>query len=91
MMILKSNPKPITLNIGTKIAEREHNKINRLIGSGICISNSDFLKDAIHDKLRTIEEIKERDMSQTEAKKEIYEFCKKKQQSYAFRHSRMFK
>lgn len=91
MMTLKSNPKPITRNIGTKIAEREYNKINRLIESGIYISNSDFLRDAIREKLRNIEEIEERDISHTQAKKEIYEFCKKKQQCYAFRHSRIFK
>lgn len=77
IMTLKSNPKPITRNIGTKIAEREYNKINRLIESGIYISNSDFLRDAICDKLRAIEEIEERDISRTQAKKEIYEFCKK--------------
>ena len=46
------------------------------------ISNSDFLREAIRDKLKTIEIINEREISHDEAREEIYNYCKENETTY---------
>lgn len=66
-------------NIGTKVAFNDYKKIMKLVESGFFINSSDFLREAIRDKLREYDIIEIRDLPHDEAKKEIIEFCQKKQ------------
>ncbi len=82
MITIKKPTSETTKHIGTKLPAEDLNKINRLVEAGIYISNSDFLREAIRDKLKTIEVINEREISQDEAKEEIYNYCKENETTY---------
>lgn len=56
-------------NIGTKIAAQDYKKIMNLIERGFFINTSEFLREAIRDKLKEYEIIEIRDLSHDEAKK----------------------
>ena len=66
-------------NIGTKIAAQEYKKIMNLVNNGFFINSSDFLREAIRDKLKEYEIIELRELTHDEAKIEILNFCKKTQ------------
>jgi len=66
-------------NIGTKIAFYDYKKIMKLVEAGFFINSSDFLREAIRDKLKEYDIIEIRDLPHDEAKKEILEFCQKEQ------------
>ena len=74
--------KQIAKHIGTKLPAEDFNKISKLVEAGAYISNSDFLREAIRDKLRTIDIINEREISNEQAKQEIYNYCKNNQTIY---------
>lgn len=66
-------------NIATKIAAQEYKKIMNLVESGFFINASDFLREAIRDKLKEYETIDLRELPYNEAREEILSFCKKEQ------------
>lgn len=76
------NNKQLAKHIGTKLPAEDFNKINRLVEAGAYISNSDFLREAIRDKLKTIDIINEREISNEQAKQEIYNYCKNNNTTY---------
>ncbi len=80
--IKKPTAKTTAKHIGTKLPAEDLNKINRLVEAGMYISNSDFLREAIRDKLKTIEIINEREISHDEAREEIYNYCKENETTY---------
>ncbi len=62
---------PLAKAIGTKVTPREIEEINGLIEAGIYLSVSDFIREAVRDKLRAIKVIKLRDIDYELAKREI--------------------
>ena len=60
-----------TKTVGTKLTKREYEEISDLIDAGIYLSSSDFIREAIRDKLRATKVIKLRDIDYETAKKEV--------------------
>lgn len=57
--------------IGSKVSAVELEEIKKLVASGAYLNTSDFLRDAIRDKLAAIKTIKYRDVDYETAKKEV--------------------
>ncbi len=57
--------------IGSKVSAWELEQIRQLVTSGIYLNTSDFVRDAIRDKLAAIKTIKYRDVDYETAKKEV--------------------
>jgi Arc/MetJ-type ribon-helix-helix transcriptional regulator len=66
-----SKEKSISKSIATKLPQIELEEINRLVDAGVFLSGSDFVREAIRDKLRSIKIIKIRDLDYDTAKKEV--------------------
>ena len=66
----------------TKVTLRELIEIRGLIEAGMYISISDFVREAIRDKLRAIKVVKVRDISYEEAKKEVLGYYKSYKEAY---------
>lgn len=80
--IIKQDPRPKA--VGTKLTPRESEEINNLIQAGIYLSVSDFIREAVRDKLKAIKVIKIRDINYDEAKKEILGYYKNYSEAYDF-------
>ena len=63
-------------NIGTKIAEMEYNQINNLVEKGLYLNSADFVREAIREKLRNIQEINIEEIDYDNAREEIIKYCK---------------
>ncbi len=72
----------VNKTVGTKVTSKEYEKINHLIEAGFFLSNSDFAREAIRDKLKSIEVIKIRDVDYDTAKKEVLGYYEKYQKAY---------
>ncbi len=70
--------------VGTKLTPREYEEIENLIDAGVYLSFSDFLRDAIRDKLKAIKVIKIRDIDYDTAKKEILGYYKNYAEAYDY-------
>lgn len=57
--------------IGSKVSAIELEQIKQLVESGVYLNTSDFVRDAIRDKLAAIKTIKYRDVDYETAKKEV--------------------
>ena len=64
--------------IGTKVTEKEYNKINELISEGLYLNRADFVREAIRDKLKSLNEITLRDIPKQQQKNEIIAYLKEK-------------
>ncbi|MDD3409169.1 MAG: hypothetical protein PHY33_07750 [Methanobacteriaceae archaeon] len=71
--------RPKNRNIGTKVAEMEYNQINNLVNKGLYLNSADFLREAIREKLRNINEINIKEMDHDTAKNKIINYCKENQ------------
>jgi Arc/MetJ-type ribon-helix-helix transcriptional regulator len=71
-----------TKTIGTKITLAEYEEVLALIEAGRFISASDFVREAIRDKLKSTEIIKLRDISYEDAKKEVLGYFRKYDEAY---------
>ncbi|OPX60328.1 MAG: hypothetical protein A4E25_00613 [Methanobacterium sp. PtaB.Bin024] len=80
--IEEENPKPKA--VGTKLTPRENEEIQNLIDAGIYLSFSDFIREAIRDKLKAIKVIKIREIDYDTAKKEILGYYKNYSESYDY-------
>jgi Arc/MetJ-type ribon-helix-helix transcriptional regulator len=69
-------------SISTKITVRENKEINEIIEAGMFLNSSDFVREAIRDKLKSIKVIKERDIDYDTAKKEILGYYKNYDEAY---------
>jgi Arc/MetJ-type ribon-helix-helix transcriptional regulator len=58
-------------NIGTKLTPIEYQEINDLVNAGLFLDRSNFLREAIKDKLKSIKVIKLREVDYETAKKEV--------------------
>ena len=63
--------KALSKSIATKLPHMELQEINELVEAGAFLSGSDFVREAIRDKLRAIKFIKLRDLDYDTAKKEV--------------------
>lgn len=67
-----------TKAVGTELTMEDYNEIQELINAGRYISISDFLRDAVRDKLysksNVAEVIKIRNVDYSEAKKEVLDY-----------------
>lgn len=68
--------------IGTKLTKIEYEEINELVNNGLFLSGSDFVREAIRDKLKSIKVIKNRDIDYETAKKEVLGYYKSYQEAY---------
>lgn len=64
--------------IGTKVTEKEYNKINELISEGLYLNRADFVREAIRDKLKSLNEITLRNIPRQQQKTEIIAYLKEK-------------
>lgn len=70
--------------VGTKITPRESEEINNLIEAGVYLSVSDFIREAVRDKLKSIKVIKIQDMNYDEAKREVLGYYKRYSAAYDY-------
>lgn len=67
---------------GVRLAPRQEEEISKLVGAGLFVSTSEFIREAVREKLETIRVIKIRDIPQEKAKKEILDFLAKRGQAW---------
>ena len=68
--------------IGTKLPKKEYEEIFELINNGLFLSGSDFVREAIREKLKRIKVIKIRDVDYDTAKKEVLGYYKTYEEAY---------
>ena len=67
---------------GSKISEVEFEQIRRLVEAGVYLNTSDFVREAIRDKLESIKIIKYRDLDYETAKKEVRGYFEARGEAY---------
>ena len=70
--------------VGTKLTPKEYEEIVKMIDMGMFLSVSDFLRDAIRDKLKATKIIKLRDINYEDAKKEILGYYRNYNEAYDY-------
>jgi len=69
--------------VGAKLTRNEIGQINRLVGAGLYLNPSDFIRDAVREKLAAIKVIEYRDVDYDIAKKEVAGYFQMKGEAYA--------
>lgn len=69
--------------VGAKLIPNETGQINKLVEAGLYLNPSDFIRDAVREKLATIEVIQYRDLDYETAKKEVADYFRMKGEAYA--------
>ncbi|MGV8128081.1 MAG: ribbon-helix-helix domain-containing protein [Methanothrix sp.] len=57
--------------VGAKLTPNEIGQINKLVEAGLYLNPSDFIRDAVREKLAAIKVIQYRDLDYEAAKKEV--------------------
>jgi hypothetical protein len=70
--------------VGTKLTSREHEEISGLIDAGIYLSVSDFIREAVRDKLMALKVIKLREINYPDAKMEVLGYYRNYSEAYDF-------
>lgn len=83
-MVTKSKNIPEPKTVGTKLTFRESEEIETLIKNGIYLSTSDFLREAVRDKLKAIKVIKIHDIDYNTTKKEVLGYYKNYSEAYDY-------
>lgn len=68
--------------VGSKVSAVELEEIKKLVASGVYLNTSDFVRDAIRDKLAAIKTIKYRDVDYETAKKEVMGYFQERGEAY---------
>lgn len=68
--------------IGVKVTPLENKKIHKLVEAGVYLNTSDFMRDAVRDKLEDTEVIYLREVDYKTAKKEVLAYYKKFREAY---------
>ena len=63
--------------LSTKLTPAELQEIDNLINAGLYLNGSDFLREAVRERLKAIKIIKHRDIDYDTAKKEVLGYYKK--------------
>ena len=74
----------IAKTVGTKVTALESKQIQKLVKIGMYLSVSDFIRDAVRDKLEEIKVIKVREVDYKTAKKEVLGYYKEYKESYDY-------
>lgn len=69
--------------LGAKLTRREIDQINRLVEAGLYLNPSDFIREAVREKLTMIKVIEYRDVDYETAKKEVAGYFQMKGEAYA--------
>jgi Arc/MetJ-type ribon-helix-helix transcriptional regulator len=69
--------------VGTKLTRNEIDQINKLVESGLYLNPSDFVREAVREKLAAIKVIEYRDVDYETAKKEVAGYFQMKGEAYA--------
>jgi Arc/MetJ-type ribon-helix-helix transcriptional regulator len=69
--------------VGAKLTRNEAGQINKLVGAGLYLNSSDFIREAVREKLPAIKVIEYRDVDYETAKKEVAGYFKMKGEAYA--------
>lgn len=69
--------------VGSKVSSVELEEIRKLVASGVYLKTSDFVRDAIRDKLAAIKTIKYRDVDYDTAKKEVMGYFQERREAYS--------
>lgn len=67
---------------GSKVSEVEFEQIQRLVDTGVYLNTSDFVREAIRDKLASIKVIKYRDLDYETAKREVRGYFEARGEAY---------
>ena len=68
--------------VGSKVSAVELEQIKQLVTSGVYLNTSNFVRDAIRDKLAVIKTIKYRDVDYDTAKKEVMGYFQERGEAY---------
>jgi Arc/MetJ-type ribon-helix-helix transcriptional regulator len=60
-----------------RLADRLEEEIQAFVDSGLYVSASEFIREAVREKLESIKVVKLRDVSAVQARKEIMSFLKR--------------
>lgn len=71
-----------TLSVGTKVTPREYSEIQKLVDAGVYLNVSDFVRNAIREKIEFLKVVKVRDVTYDDAKKEILSYYKNYAEAY---------
>ena len=74
----------MSVQVSSRLPSKFISEIESLIKEGYYINVSDFIRDAVREKLESIKEIKLRKISLEDAKKEIYHYLLENQDSYPY-------
>jgi len=69
--------------VGAKLTRNEIDQINKLVEAGLYLNPSDFIREAVREKLAAIKVIEYRDVDYEAAKKEVAGYFKMKGEAYA--------
>ncbi len=69
--------------VGAKLTRNEIGQINKLVEAGFYLNSSDFIREAVREKLSAIKVIEYRDVDYETAKKEVAGYFKMKGEAYA--------
>lgn len=69
--------------VGAKLTPNEIAQINKLVLEGLYLNPSDFIREAVREKLAAIRVIEYRDVDYETAKKEVAGYFKMKGEAYA--------
>jgi Arc/MetJ-type ribon-helix-helix transcriptional regulator len=69
--------------VGAKLTRNEIGQINKLVETGLYLNPSDFIRDAVREKLAAIKVIDYRDVDYDTAKKEVAGYFQMKGEAYA--------
>ncbi len=69
--------------VGAKLTPNEISQINKLVEAGFYLNPSDFIREAVREKLSAIKVIEYRDIDYETAKKEVAGYFKMKGEAYA--------
>ena len=69
--------------VGAKLTRNEIDQISRLIEAGLYLNPSDFIREAVREKLAAIKVIEYRDVDYETAKKEVAGYFQMKGEAYA--------
>src|SRR5512136_1892244 len=69
--------------VGAKLTRNEIDQINKLVEAGLYLNPSDFIRDAVREKLAAIKVIEYHDVDYETAKKEVAGYFEMKGEAYA--------
>lgn len=71
-----------TVSMGMRLPSKQEEEIGALVKAGLYLSKGEFIREAIREKLQSIEVLKLREVSPQQAKKEILQFIAKKRNAW---------